>query len=48
MAAEKVELFKGENGEWWFRFVASNGEEITRSSEGYKNRGDALEAVERR
>lgn len=40
-----VELYTGEDGDWWFRSIAENGEQITRSSEGYRNKGDALAAI---
>jgi len=45
VTAAHVELYVGEDGDWYFRFVADNGEQITRSSEGYRNRGDAVEAI---
>jgi len=45
MSDRHVELFRGEDGDWYFRFVAANGEQITRSSEGYRNRQDAIDAM---
>jgi len=40
-----VELYRGQDGGWHFRFVAANGEELTRSSEGYKSKADAMHAA---
>lgn len=37
----------GDDGDWcWWRFVASNGCEIFRSSEGYRNWADVIGSVE--
>jgi uncharacterized protein YegP (UPF0339 family) len=36
----------GKDGDWYFRIMAANGEEIARSSEGYANRTDALSTLE--
>lgn len=40
-----VEVFKGKNGEWYFRVKAANGEPIAHS-EGYKNLRDAIDTAE--
>ena len=45
MKTPHVEVWKGSDGDYYFRFVAANGEQITRSSEGYRNRVDALDAA---
>ena len=37
---ERVELFKGDNGQWYFHRIAANNEKVS-SSEGYKHFGDA-------
>lgn len=37
---ERVEIFKGEDGQWYFRRVAANNEKVS-SSEGYGHFGDA-------
>jgi len=39
--ANRVELFRGQDGLWYFRRVARNNE-IVASSEGYQNRADAV------
>ncbi|MBS3915581.1 MAG: DUF1508 domain-containing protein [Bacteroidetes bacterium] len=41
----RFEIFKSRKANWYFRFVAANGE-IFFSSEGYKNRGDMLRAID--
>jgi len=41
-----VEIYTGTDGDFYFRFVAENGEEITRSSEGYADKRDAIRAIE--
>lgn len=41
----KFQLYKGEDGAWWRRFVLGNGREIFRSSEGYQDRADAVVAI---
>lgn len=33
--------------EWRWRYVASNGREVYRSSEGYKNKADMLKSIPR-
>lgn len=39
---ERVELFKGTDGQWYFRRVAANNEPVAGSDgEGYHNFGDA-------
>ena len=40
MSSERVELFKGRNGRWYFRHVARNGEKIAQS-QGYTRKGSA-------
>jgi uncharacterized protein YegP (UPF0339 family) len=41
------ELFEDSAGEYRWRFLAANGEEIADSGEGYTERNDAVEAAER-
>ena len=41
----KFHLYKGDDGNWWWRFVGGNGREIFKSSEGYQNREDAVLAI---
>jgi uncharacterized protein YegP (UPF0339 family) len=41
----RVELFKGEDGFWYFRFVAANNE-IVATSEAYTNKDDAQDTAE--
>ena len=44
--AVKVEVFRGKNGEWYYRTIADNGLELDRSSEGYVRRIDAVDAAQ--
>ena len=37
---ERVELFRGEDDQWYFTRVAANNEKVS-ASEGYKQFGDA-------
>lgn len=41
----KFQLYQGEDGNWWWRFVGSNGREIFRSSAGCQDRADAVLAI---
>lgn len=41
----KFEVYKDKIGEFRFRFIASNGENMF-SSEGYKTKASALHAIE--
>jgi len=43
---DRFEVFKGKDGQWYFRRVAANGE-IVSSSEGYKRRKDAVDECHR-
>ena len=43
----KVETFQGENGDWYWRMVAANGETVADSAEGYTRRADAERAARR-
>jgi len=45
MADVHAELWEAAD-DWYFRIVAANGEELARSSEGYRNRADAERALE--
>lgn len=40
MSAARVEYYQDSKGEWRWRSVASNGETIADSAEGYVHRGD--------
>lgn len=40
------EVYRGKNNEWYWRFLAGNGEEIFRSTDGYKNKGDCKHSIE--
>lgn len=44
--ANQIQLYKGRDNDWWWKFVHENGREIFRSSEGYRNRADAIHSVE--
>jgi uncharacterized protein YegP (UPF0339 family) len=41
----RVELFKGEDGFWYFRFVAANNE-IVATSEAYTHKQDARDTAD--
>lgn len=39
----KLDMFKGNDGDWWWRVTHRNGKIVAASSEGYRNRGDAVD-----
>lgn len=43
---DQYQLYKGGDGDFWWKFVSANGREIFRSSEGYNNRLDAIRSIE--
>jgi uncharacterized protein YegP (UPF0339 family) len=43
LAQYHVKVFKDSKGEWRWTTIASNGEPVANSSEGYVNKGHALE-----
>ena len=45
--ADTVELKKDNRREWRWRYKASNGQILADSGEGYRNKQDALDAMER-
>jgi uncharacterized protein YegP (UPF0339 family) len=40
----RADVFRGEDGQWYFRIVAENGEPVAHS-EGYKNQKDARDTA---
>lgn len=42
----KFELFKGTNGQWYWRYVAGNGQIVAMGGEGYVNRSDAIHGMD--
>lgn len=40
----RFEVFRGEDGQWYFHHIAANGE-VTIQSEGYASRSNARRAV---
>jgi uncharacterized protein YegP (UPF0339 family) len=42
---DQYQLYKGNDKQWWWRFITANGEEIFRSTDGYVNRADAVHAI---
>lgn len=48
MSAVKVFVYRAKNGDWYWRAVASNGNVVATSGEGYKHRLYAREAAEAR
>ena len=44
MSIERVELFQGDNGRWYFRRVARNNRK-TAASQGYRRRWSAKRAA---
>jgi len=43
--AARYELYKDHADEWRWRYKAANGEEIAKSSEGYKHKGDCEHGI---
>lgn len=41
----KFELYKDKDGEWRWRIKAANGKIVGDSSEGYKNKQDAINMI---
>jgi len=39
-------MFKGNDGYWYWRYVASNGRQISRSTDGYVNKSDCRASIE--
>ncbi len=39
-------MFKGTDGYWYWRYVASNGRQIARSTDGYVNKSDCRSSIE--
>ena len=39
-------MFKGYDHNWYWRYVASNGRQISRSSEGYVNKSDCRRSID--
>ena len=35
ISRHRVEVYQGEDGDWWWRRFAANGEQVSRSEEGY-------------
>jgi len=46
MAAPKVEPFERSDGEWDWRFIAANGEQVCESHQGYRDEFDAQRGFE--
>jgi hypothetical protein len=43
---DKVEVYQGLDGDWWWRRVdTTNGKIVSQSSEGYTNQSYAMEAA---
>ena len=42
----RFEIYKDKNGEWRWHLKAANHEKIATSGEGYKNKADALHAID--
>jgi uncharacterized protein YegP (UPF0339 family) len=40
-------IYKGDDGDWWWRLVAANNEKIADSGEGYTRRTSCVDAVKR-
>lgn len=38
----EYQIFEGTDGQWRFRLMANNGEQVGRDSQGYRDRTDAL------
>ena len=46
MPKNTYETYKDVKGEWRWRFFGANGKQISKSSEGYKNKADCNRAIE--
>lgn len=46
MPKDTYESYKDARGEWRWRYFGSNGEQISKSSEGYKNKSDSDNAIQ--
>lgn len=44
---DKFEYWRASDGDWWWRFRASNGQIIAGSTEGYKNEAHCLQMIGR-
>lgn len=47
MEQSRFEVYEGEDGLWYWRHVADNGEQLSRSSEGYYSKWNAERARDR-
>lgn len=43
----KFIYYKGDDGDWYWRYVAANGNEVFRASEGYRNKQDCIKSIPR-
>lgn len=41
----RFKVYKGQNGDWYWRLVADNGKIIADSAEGYRNKADLEHAI---
>ncbi len=44
---DKVEFYRGDDGDWWWKRTAPNSERVGGSTEGYRNLTDCIENAER-
>ena len=45
--ADEYQIYKDKAGEWRWRFVASNGKNMANGGEGYKNKSDCENGIEK-
>jgi uncharacterized protein YegP (UPF0339 family) len=43
----KFVYYKGDDGDWYWRYIHANGNEQYRSTEGYRNKADCLKSIPR-
>lgn len=43
----KIQVYQDRKGEWRWRLLALNGRIVADGSEGYANKGDVLDAIEK-
>ena len=45
--ADRYEIYQDKRGEWRWRFVAANGNNMANGGEGYKNKSDCENGIEK-
>ena len=45
--ADRFEIYKDQRGEWRWRYVAENGNNMANGGEGYKNKSDCENGIQK-